>query len=183
MKKQNETRFSYQTKLRKKAEAKLKKTQLFMKKPASDADIIKVIHELQVHQIELEMQNEELYKAYEAAEDALKKYTLVFDQAPMGFVTLENNGSITELNFAAAEMLGDRRFSLIGSNFKLYISDESRSTFNSFFTNVYNSHKKESCRVMLGYDNKPLCQVYLEGIVIENDSKCLLSMVNVSKLK
>lgn len=149
----------------------------------SEADAKKLLHELQVHQIELEMQNEELYKAYEAAEAALKKYTLVFDQAPMGFVTLESDGTITELNFTSAEMLGDRRFSLIGSNFKLYISDESKSTFNSFFKNVYTSHKKESCHVKLGYDNKPLCLVYLEGIVIENDSKCLLSMVNISKLK
>jgi len=101
----------------------------------------------------------------------------------MGFVTLESDGTITELNFTSAEMLGDRRFSLIGSHFKLYISDESKSTFDSFFTKVYTSHKKESCQVMLGYYNKPLCLVYLEGIVIENDSKCLLSMVNISKLK
>jgi PAS domain S-box-containing protein len=149
----------------------------------SEADAKKLLHELQVHQIELEMQNEELFRAYEAAEAALKKYTLVFDQAPMGFVTLESDGTITELNFTSAEMLGDRRFSLIGSNFKLYISDESKSTFNSFFKNVYTSHKKETCQVMLGYESKSLFQVYIEGIVIENDSKCLLSIVNVSKLK
>jgi PAS domain-containing protein len=159
----------------KKAQAKLDEE--------SEVDAKKLLHELQVHQIELEMQNEELYKAYEAAEAALKKYTLVFDQAPMGFVTLESDGTITELNFTSAEMLGDRRFSLIGSNFKLYISDESKNTFNSFFTNVYTSHKKESCHVMLGYEDKPLFQVYIEGIVIENDSKCLLSIVNISKLK
>jgi PAS domain S-box-containing protein len=138
------------------------------------------LHELQVHQIELEMQNEELRKAYETAEAALKKYTLIFDQAPMGFVTLESDGTITELNFTSAEMLGDRRFSLIGSNFKLYISDESKSAFNSFFANVYTSHKKETCKVMLGYENKSLFQVYIEGIVIENDSKCMLSLVDVT---
>jgi PAS domain-containing protein len=148
-----------------------------------EIDAKKLLHELQVHQIELEMQNEELRKAYETAEAALKKYTLVFDQAPVGFVTLESDGSIIDLNFTAAEMLGDRRYSLIDSNFKLYISEESKSTFGDFFERVYTSHEKESCKVTLGYDNEALCQVYIEGIVIENDSKCLLSMVNVSQPK
>ncbi|TVQ08546.1 MAG: hypothetical protein EA361_16440 [Bacteroidetes bacterium] len=150
---------------------------------ANEADAKKLLHELQVHQIELEMQNEELQKAYDTAEEALKKYTLVYDQAPMGFVTLESDGTISELNFAAAEMLGDRRFSLMGSIFKLHILEESKSSFARFFNKVYTSHKKESCKVMLGGDNETPHQVYLEGIVIENDTKCLLSMINVSQLK
>ncbi|TVQ93284.1 MAG: hypothetical protein EA393_02440 [Bacteroidetes bacterium] len=66
--KQIDPSFSNQTKLRKKAEAKLKKTELLVKKPASDADIMKVFHQLQVHQIELEMQNEELMLAKERAD-------------------------------------------------------------------------------------------------------------------
>lgn len=148
-----------------------------------ETDVKKLLHELQVHQIELEMQNEELRQAYVTAETALKKYTLLFDLSPMAFFTLDQEGAICELNFTGAEMLGDRRFSLIGSNFKLYVSEGSRSAFNNFFKKVYTSNSKESCEILLGYNNKPLCSVYMEGVVTDDDQKCLLSVVDISKFK
>jgi len=168
--------------LRKRAEEKLKEKQ---KKdvPVIEADVKKLMYELQVHQIELEMQNEELRLAYETAETALKKYTMLFDLAPMGYFTLESDGSISDLNFYGAELLGERRFSLVNSNFKLYVTDESLPVFNSFFSKVYASIAKESCEVMLGYDNKVLCYVYMEGIVIDDDKKCLLSVIDISGFK
>jgi PAS domain-containing protein len=143
----------------------------------------KLLHELQVHQIELEMQNDELKQAYETAETALKKYTMMYDFAPMGYFTLDSDGSICDLNFTAAEMLDDKRFSLVNKNFKLFISEESQTAFNKFFNKVYIGKSKESCEVMLGYDKKPLCLVYIEGIVTGDDQKCLLSVVDLSVFK
>jgi PAS domain-containing protein len=147
-----------------------------------ETDTKKLLHELQVHQIELEMQNDELRLAYITAETALKKYTMLFDLSPMGYFTLDSDGAICELNFRGAEMLGERRFSLIDSNFKLFISEESRPVFNDFFTKIYTSNSKQSCEVLLGYDKKPLCSVYMEGVITEDDFKCLLSVVDISKL-
>ena len=146
-----------------------------------ETDIKKLLHELQVHQIELEMQNEELRQAYETAESALKKYTMLFELSPMGYFTLDSDGAICELNFTGAEMLGERRFSLINSNFKLFVSEGSKPVFNNFFRKVYTSNAKESCEVLLGYDKKPLCSVYMEGVVTEDDQKCLLSVVDIAK--
>ncbi|MFN2396224.1 MAG: hypothetical protein ABR597_11110 [Bacteroidales bacterium] len=68
MNQQNDSRFSDQKNLCKKAEAKLKKSEMLMNKPDIDEDIVKVIHELQVHRLELEMQNEELMLAKEMAD-------------------------------------------------------------------------------------------------------------------
>lgn len=167
--------------LRKKAEEKLQQTE--QKKsvpPLIKGDETRLLHELQVHQIELEMQNEELRKAYETAETALRKYTILYDLAPVGYFTLDSSGSICELNFTAADLLGDKRFSLISSNFKLFVSEESRAEFNDFFRKVYASNGKESCKIMLGYNNKPLCRVYMEGIVTDDDQKCLLSVIDIS---
>ena len=141
------------------------------------------MHELQVHQIELEMQNEELLQAYHTAETALKKYTMLYDFAPMGYLTLDPDGNICELNFTAAEILGDKRFSLENSNFKLFVSDDSKSVFSNFFNKVYSGDAKESCEVMLGYDNNPLCHAYIEGIVIGDDDKCLISMIDISNFR
>ncbi len=167
--------------LRQQAEKLLQqKMEKAMQEEKNEADAQKLLHELQVHQIELEMQNEELLKAYETAEAALKKFTIVFDQAPMGFITLESDGTIAELNFAAAEMLGDRRFSLMGSNFKLYIEDESKTAFSDFFKKTYATHQKQSCNILLGNDTESNHQIYIEGIVIENDDRCMLSLVDVT---
>ncbi len=169
--------------LRLNAEEKLKEKPKRTGTRVLEADTKKLLHELQVHQIELEMQNEELRQANERAEEALRKYTMLYDFAPMGYFTLDSDGSISELNFTGAEMLGDKRFSLLNSNFKLFVSESSKSVFNKFFKNVYTSEAKVSCELMLGYNGKPLCQVYMEGIVLGDDRKCLLSVVDISGFK
>lgn len=169
--------------LREKAEKQLNEKLKQEESALKETDINKLLHELQVHQIELEMQNEELRQAYETAETALKKYTMLFDLSPMGYFSLDAEGAICDLNFTGADMLGERRFSLIDSNFKLFISEESKSVFNNFFKKVYTSNAKESCEVLLGYDNKPLCRVYMEGVVTEDEQKCLISVVDISKFQ
>ena len=167
-------------KLRKKAEEKLKKEGHKPNIPEEKHDKERLLHELQVHQIELEMQNEELQQAYEKAEEALKKYTILYDFAPTGYFTLDAEGTIWELNFTGAELLGDKRVSLIDSNFKLFIHEDSKLEFDRFFSKVFESHTKESCQVRLGYDDKPLSLVYMEGIVIDDEQKCFLSVIDIT---
>ena len=169
--------------LRLKAEEQLKEKQKKADNQALESDVKKLLHELQVHQIELEMQNEELRHAYETSEAALKKHTMLYDFAPMSFFILNSDGSICDLNFTAAEMLGEKRFALLNTNFKLFVSDESKPVFNRFFKNVSNSNFKESCKVMLGYHNKPLSPVYMEGIATGDDQQCLLTVIDISHFK
>ncbi|MBN1926263.1 MAG: hypothetical protein JW798_10530 [Prolixibacteraceae bacterium] len=165
--------------LRRKAEEKLE-TGKRKVEPLLEADVKKLMHELQVHQIELELQNEELREAYDAAEAALRKYTMLYDFAPIGYFTLNSEGSICELNFTGAEMLNEKRHSLINSNFKLFVSADSLPVFNTFFSKLYISDAKESCEITLGYDMKTLGHVYMEGIVTGDDRLCLLSVVDLA---
>lgn len=169
--------------LRIEAERLLKENKVTADRLIMETDTKKLVHELQVHQIELEMQNDELRQAYLTAETALKKYTMLYDLAPMGYLTLDRNGTITELNFTAAEMLGERRFSIENTNFKLFVSEKSKPVFNQFFHKIYSNSSKESCEVVLGNDNNPLCLVYMEGIVSEDNNLCLLSLVDVSNFR
>jgi PAS domain-containing protein len=169
--------------LRIKAEEQLKEKKNKTEKPVLEADVKKLLHELQVHQIELEMQNEELRQANETAESALRKYTMLYDFAPTGYFTLDSDGVIHDLNFTGAELLGEKRFTLVNSNFKLFVSQNSLPVFNKFFSKVFADKAKVSCEAMLGYDNSPLCYVYIEGIVIAEEKKCLLSVVDISAFK
>ena len=166
--------------LRMKAESKIRVSLLNEKNQVEESDVMKLIHELQVHQIELEMQNEQLNQAYEATGTALKKYTMLYDFAPMGYFTLDREGRIGELNFTAAEMLGDKRFALINSNIKLYISETSLPVFKKFFAKVYSGCSKESCKVVFGGNEGPSCSVYMEGILTGDDQQCLVSVVDLS---
>lgn len=170
--------------LRQKAEEIVKAKKLeedVLQKEEEDAQ--KLLHELQVHQIELEMQNEELRQAYETAETTLRKYTMVFDLSLVGYFSLNTEGTILSLNFTGADMLGERRFSLINNNFKLFVADESKPVFDNFLKRVYTSYSKESCELLLGADKTSLRPVYMEGVVSEDDQECLLSVIDISKFR
>jgi PAS domain-containing protein len=180
---EKEMDFTDDRNLRRKAEEKLKEDAKKGYIPEEEHDKERLLHELQVHQIELEMQNEELQQAYERAEEALKKYTILYDFAPTGYFTLDAEGTICELNFTGAELLGDKRISLIGSNFKLFIHRDSMAAFNQFFSKVFTANAKESCQLWLGYDDKPLHFVYIEGVVIEDDQQCLFSVIDVTNFR
>ncbi len=169
--------------LRIKAEKQLQQMRNKTAGPAGETDVKKLLHELQVHQIELEMQNEELRVANETAETALRKYTMLYDFAPTGYFTLKSDGSISDLNFTGAEMLGEKRFTLENTNFKFFISEGSRLVFDHFLTKVFTSKAKESCEIILSQNNNALVSAYIEGIVIADDRKCLLSVVDISVFK
>ncbi len=171
--------FTNARKLRKIAEAKLKEKKNQAERDLMQTDLKKLTHELQVHQIELEMQNEELQKAYEATEIALKKYTMLYDMAPMGYLTIKSDGRICELNFTAADTIGERRFTLVDTNLKLFIKDESKEVFNEFIDKVFKSKIKETCKVRIGKDDTHSVLVYMEGIVVEEEKNCLLAFLEI----
>jgi PAS domain-containing protein len=105
----------------------------------SEADIIKLMHELDVHDIELQIQNDELLLANEKATIAAKKYQDLYNFAPYGYFTISKEGVITDLNLRGAELLGRDRSSLVKSNLGHYISDETRQNFNLFINIIFNT--------------------------------------------
>lgn len=169
--------------LRLKAEEKLKKNQKKSGTGFQESDTKKLLHELQVHQIELEMQNEELQEAYQTAEKALEKYTMLYDFAPTAYFTLDRDSMICEVNFTGSELLGEKRFALSGANFRLFVSEESKPVFDKFFKKIYSGNGKESCALRLEYEDRSVTLVYAEGIVTGDDRKCLLSVVDIAGLK
>ncbi|NVO18848.1 MAG: hypothetical protein HXX13_04060 [Bacteroidetes bacterium] len=181
--KEQEMNFNEAQMLRMKAEEKLKENAKLSEVPEGEVDVKKLLHELQVHQIELEMQNEELRLTYETAETALRKYTRLFDLAPIGFFTINQNGTIHDLNFTGADLLGERRFSLVDSNFRFFVSEGSKTVFNDFLTSLYETNSKGSCEVTLETSSLPLCEVYIEGVVAGDEKDCLLSVIDITKLK
>jgi len=148
-----------------------------------ETDLLKLIHELEVHQIELELQNDELITAKEKAELAEEKYTELFDFAPSGYISLSKEGKISELNFAAAKMLGKERLHLQNSLFGFFVSADTKPAFNRFLEKVFRNNTKETCEVTLTANGGIPMVVSLTGARDESGERCLVIAVDITERK
>ena len=114
--------------LRERAERSIKQEKVETDGLSND-DILKTIHELRVHQIELEMQNKELLGTQTELEQSRSKYSDLFDFAPFGYFVLDKKGNISEVNLTGAGMIGIKRSQLIKKPFTLYVDNQGKDTF------------------------------------------------------
>ena len=99
---------------------------------SADSDAQRLVHELQVHQIELELQNAELVEARAEAEEAVARYTDLYDFAPIGYLTLGVAGEILEVNLTGARLLGRPRSQVTGRRFATFVAAASVPAFNAY---------------------------------------------------
>ena len=142
---------------------------------------LRLLHELEVHQVELELQNEELLHLKEQAEQEAKKYIQLYNSSPSGYFTLSREGKILELNLAGAEMLGKNRSNLKKSKFGFFVSPATRPIFNLFIKNIFNSFVKETCVVILSLNGDKHFDVNLTGIANSTEDHCFVTMVDISE--
>ena len=169
--------------LRRKAEKLIKYKPLETGTYLIDAETLRLVNELQIHQIELELHNEELGRSKEETETASKKYSELYDLAPTGFFTLSKEGIILELNLRGANMLGKQRSFLINSNFAFFVSDNTKSVFNLFLQIIFNKKAEQACEVILSPDDSLPKYVYLKGIVSNNEEQCIINVFDISERK
>ena len=115
----------------------------------SDGDAQRLLHELQVHQIEVEMQNAELQEARERTESLLEKYTDLYDFAPVGYFSVDEQGLILEVNLTGAAMLGVERSHLVQRRLQGLIVPASRPIFRAFLDRVLAEPATQVCEVSL----------------------------------
>jgi PAS domain S-box-containing protein len=158
----------------------LKTSEAPTKGPLSDADTRLLLHQLQVHQIELEMQNEELRESRLLAESLLARYTDLFDFAPAGLFSIEKNGTLSEVNLAGARMLGAERSQLTGKRFAAFVASSERTAFNAFITQAFASDLAQTCELTLERPgHAPLC-VTLEATRTADAKRCHLVLMDIT---
>ncbi|MGB3209437.1 MAG: response regulator [Desulforhopalus sp.] len=106
----------------------------------SPEELKRVIHELQVHQIELEAQNEELHRTQKELELARARYFDLYDLAPVGYCTISGKGLILEANFTAANLLEIHRSSLVGHPLSRFIYNEDQDSYYLYRKKLLESH-------------------------------------------
>jgi two-component system sensor kinase FixL len=123
------------------AERRRRVEELLHERGADQEDLVPedtrtLIHELQVHQIELEMQNEELRTAQFQIEAMRDQYANLYDFAPVGYLTLETNGLISQANFTSAAMLSRERGQLIEQRFTKFVLEADQDNYYRHFRRV-----------------------------------------------
>ncbi len=149
----------------------------------SESNVNKIIQELEFHQMELEIQNQELQLSRELAEITTEHFTEIYDFAPVGYLTLDNEGIICEINLNGAKMFGADRANLLDQNFKRFLTYENMLVFETFFQKVQKSNQKQSCELEIINDKHYSLIAYLEGIVSDEDQRNFVTVFDISERK
>lgn len=173
--------------LRRRAEARLRERRTAQARGQTGAGPQRLIHELQVHQIELELQNEELQQANLSAEKVLEKYTDLYDFAPVGYFTLDEKGTILEVNLTGAVLLGVERSRLVNRRLALFVAPASRPVFLAFLEHVFTESRKQACEVTLLKAQNGLFWADLQGSSTVSPpgarKTCRLAVLDISARK
>ncbi len=169
--------------LRQRAEAQFKARPAAANPPDTAAAALRLMQELEIHQIELEMQNDELRAAQAEIQAGLERYTELFDFAPAGYFTITADGTIRLVNLTGATWLGSERAHLIGKRLNVMVAEGDRKIFSDFLDRVFASSKNENCRVLLTPAGQSPLIVRLDAKRREEGDCCRVVMTDITERK
>lgn len=166
--------------LRRLAEERLREKTMPAGYLQTEADLRRLHHELEVHQIELEMQNEELQRAQAETRAALEKYTDLYDFAPTGYFSLAFDGTILSVNLTGAKLVGTDRSRLLNRSFKELILEADRPAFQCFLERTFTGKGREICEVTLLTEGTSSLIVRIEAMLSRENQECRASVQDVT---
>ena len=144
-------------------------------------DTGRIIEELKIHQIELEMQNEELRRSQEELEKSRNNYAELYDFAPIGYFTFDRQGLIRAVNLAGAKLLGKERSLLVDKPFSRFIADEEgKVTFSQYLATVLQQEEMQRCEIRLNGKDGNVVHGQFQSVTLgKTGSKdgCILSSI------
>jgi PAS domain S-box-containing protein len=145
-------------------------------------DAARLVHELQVHQIELELQNEELREASARAEDAYALFRALYENAPVAYLTIDRNGRISRANAAALALLDRGNGSLVGADIQSIVARETRSPMEVFIASAFDSDSAVSFETPILADGGIRRFVHIVGAAKRREEgECLLAVVDITE--
>ena len=142
----------------------------------------KLIHELGVHQIELEMQAEQLRTAQLALEESRDKYLDLYEFAPIGYLTLSDKALITEVNLTGATLLAVERSRLVNHGLGRFIAPVNHEIWDQFFIKVQQQEEKQTCTLTLKRGDGSMFPARLEGIRITGSDGTITVRIALSDI-
>jgi PAS domain S-box-containing protein len=172
-------------KLRREAEQRLVDGKITSVEAMTDLEVRALFHELQVHQVELEIQNEELLRAQTEIKEISDKYQDLFDFSPVGYLLMDERGRILEINVAGAALIGLDRIAALQKGFGQFVAEEYGSEFADFCRRIPASDCKQTCVIEL-LCNEQRVYALLEGLPSSgSDRSCpfRVTITNITERK
>jgi len=148
----------------------------------SEDEMRRLIHELKVHQVELELQNEELRTAQARLEESRMRYADLYDFAPVGYFTFDEQGRITEVNLTGAKQLGVERSNLIKAPFAAMVAESDRKVFHSHLRRVFDGRASDICGVRLRVKDGNAIYARLDSMFMKNAEGMLLCRTSLTDI-
>ena len=169
--------------LRNRAELHLRRQPAKKLSVADHANAQRTLQELQIHQIELELQNEELKLTKAEVDAGLEKYTNLYDFAPVGYFTLSADGTIQQVNLTGASFVGVQRSKLLGQRFGLLLDSSFRHDFNAFLKQVFADDARQSRDFELPRRNQPPLIFNIAAKRQINERECHAVVLDITERK
>jgi two-component system cell cycle sensor histidine kinase/response regulator CckA len=168
--------------LRHLAETKSDASELLDTDEMSVIELKKILHELQVHQIELEMQNDELSRIRQDLEVSRARYVDLYDLAPVGYLTFNADGLIIEANFTAATQLGVERDHLPSQMLAHFIFNEDLKEYYLFRDKIILERIPQDFELRLRRPDQSFFWAHLRAIAM-SDGEYWIALSNISEQK
>jgi len=146
------------------------------------ADLVKMAHELAVHQVELEIQNEELRQSRAQAEEARDRYLDLFDFAPVGYFTLDEHGHVLEANLTGCQILKIERQNLLKKNFGKFIDPDEIDAFYFYRKKILENSTRQTCELTMQKSDGITFSAQLEGIKT-GEGRFRVAIIDITELK
>ncbi|HEY7884169.1 MAG TPA: EAL domain-containing protein [Cellvibrionaceae bacterium] len=172
---------SSSTELRRRAVAKLKNQTKNNKAVSSEESVKRMLYELQVHKIELEMQNEELQQT-RITERLYYRYTELFEFAPIAYFAFDLQGTISQVNLRGASLLGVERANLVGTLFSTYVTTQYRDIFKRCLAKAFEGSSVEFCEIEVQAGERTLW-LSVEANLGVTGTDCLTAMTDITDRK
>jgi PAS domain S-box-containing protein len=160
--------------------------QLLRGEPHGDADGMadkktqSLLRELQVHQIELELQNEELIRSREEIERTLERFTDLFDRAPVGYFTIDREGAIRQVNVTGAALLGAEPPAVANRHFTQFVAAEARPNFTAFLKTVFEGRIRRLWEGPLLRANGRTRFVRIQAMLPQAGDECRIAALDIT---
>ena len=152
----------------------------------SPKEMRRTLHELRVHQIELEMQNDELRRAHAELDAERANFFDFYDLAPMGYFSISEQGLIQKANLTAAKMLGVNRAELIEQKITQFIHRNDQDSLYLFNKKLFDTRKAQVCELRILRKDGTVCWVSLNAIVFQGahcKPICRFTMTDITERK
>lgn len=164
------------------AQKRLKEKEQEVNAIMSEEDALRLINVLHIHQVELEMQTEELEEARFRAEEALELYSNLYDFSPISYLTLNREGIIIKMNLCASNLFGMDRSHLMNTRFGIFVLEDYLPVFDNFFEKGFKDRTKQACELIVESKTSSRINVRVEAEFPADKEMCNLSLIDITDI-